>query len=45
MKSNTYDVYTHPWFEVIEVEMESAVLQSSIVNGFTEDLNNETFTW
>ena len=44
MKSNTYKTYT-PVFEIIEVEMESAVLQSSGRSSSTDSLDNETFTW
>ncbi len=45
MKSNIYSIYTPPQFEVIEVEMESAVLQSSGRTSSTDSLENETFNW
>ena len=45
MKSNTYKTYTPPVFEIIEVEMESAVLQSSSRSSSTDSLDNDTFTW
>ncbi len=47
---NAYEIkhlqYLHPpQFEVIEVEMESAVLQSSGRTSSTDSLENETFNW
>ncbi len=45
MKSNTYKPYTPPVIEIIEVGVESAVLQASTAVTSTESMDNETFNW
>ena len=45
MKSTIYKVYTPPQCEIIEVELENAVLVGSQENGSTEPLGENTFSW